>query len=432
VASLLVHFVVDGVLRGSASRVVVVLPHAGADVPAIDPRGTPLAEQPPTLPFRTGPAGARADVEVIIGKPDRNPMTGRFSLALRSPHLDAGADALPDIDLGSDAQTFAKLIIDQVRQHDGRPLAANLLASVGARIAAKLPREFWAAFDRVVAQLQRQPGRDARRPPTVLLLASENLVPWELAALPRPIDPALPNFLAAQTRMGRWILDEGTVPQPPSSSPMKVERMVALAGHYAAETGLEPLPHAVAEAGEIGTRFAAVVRLASSDTLGALLDAQLEVNLARGGAEVVHFAGHGEIDPRHPGTGGIYLEDGTAVHPLLFTSSVLGTRHRPFVFFNACMVGTGGELLGDCGGFPGECLTGGFRGLVAPLWAVRDTLAKEIALEFYQRTLDDGQPVADVLHRIRARYRDTVAAGAPQPTYLAYVFYGHPALALAR
>jgi hypothetical protein len=124
------------------------------------------------------------------------------------------------------------------------------------------------------------------------------------------------------------------------------------------------------------------------------------------GAEVVHFAGHGEIDPRHPGTGGIYLEDGTAVHPLLFTSSVLGTRHRPFVFFNACMVGTGGELLGDCGGFPGECLTGGFRGLVAPLWAVRDTLAKEIALEFYQRTLDDGQPVADVLHRIRARYRD--------------------------
>jgi CHAT domain-containing protein len=234
--------------------------------------------------------------------------------------------------------------------------------------------------------------------------------------------------------MGRWILDGGGVPLPPATE-VPVTRMAALAGHYPAESGLAPLPHAVEEARELGKRFGAVVRLASEEALSQLLEATLEEDLQRGGAEVVHFAGHGEVDPRTAGAGGLLLDTGRPVHPLLFASTALGERHQPFLFLNACMLGTGGEMLGDAAGFPGQCLGGGFRGLVAPLWAVRDTVARQVALDFYDAALGDGRraprPLGEVL-RESARATARVRAKAPVPTYLAYVLYGHPALTLTR
>ena len=44
-------------------------------------------------------------------------------------------------------------------------------------------------------------------------------------------------------------------------------------------------------------------------------------------------------------------------------------------------------MLGDYGGFPGNCLAGGFCGLIAPLWAVNDDVAKAFAIEFYDEAL---------------------------------------------
>jgi hypothetical protein len=387
----------------------------------------PRAESPTPRPFTIGARAARTDIEIVITKPDRNPTTGRFSLALRTPHPVPVPDTLPDIDLEDDAQSFARLLIDQVRQHHGKPLMANVMRSVGRRIAVQLKPPFWEAFGRVAQHVLDT----EHRVPTVLLLAGENLVPWELATLPTPLDPARPPFLAAQTSMGRWILDESAVPLPPAER-IDVTGMAVLAGHYEAQTGLAPLPHAVEEATEIGQRFGAIVRFASQATLSALLGAQLEDGLRRVGVEVVHFSGHGEVDPHNPGASGIFLEDGSPISPILFSDSDLGTRHHPFIFLNACMVGTGGQMLGDCSGFPGECLGGGFRGLVAPLWEVRDVVAKEVALDFYAAAFGAGgapRPLGEVLREIRARY---AAGSQPQPTYLAYVLYGHPALTLNR
>ncbi|MDF1505800.1 CHAT domain-containing protein, partial [Roseisolibacter sp. H3M3-2] len=399
------------------------------------PLGLRLAEAPAARPLRAtpgaDPAAARADIEILIAKPDRNPVSGRFTLALRTPHPVDVPAALPDIDLGKDPQTFAKLVIDQALQHDRSRFAEGAMRSMGWNVARKLPDAFWDAFTAVATHVRDVEGRV----PTVLLLAAENLVPWELATLPEPLDPALPNHLAAQTNMGRWILDDGAVPTPPATT-VPVKRMAALAGHYPAASGLAPLPHAVEEAREIGKRFGAVVRLASEEAVSQLLEAALEENLEKGGAEVVHFAGHGEVDPKSVGAGGLFLDTGHALHPMLFAATPLGARHQPFLFLNACMVGTGGEMLGDAAGFPGQCLGGGFRGLVAPLWAVRDTVARQVALDFYAAAFGDGgaapRPLGEVLREIRGRYAASVAAKAPVPTYLAYVLYGHPALTLTR
>jgi hypothetical protein len=438
VGSLLVHFVVDGVLRGAAARAVVVLRDAAVPVPDVDPRGLARTDVPPTPAFRAAPGGGdaddatRADIEIVIAKPDRDPTSGRFSVLLRTPHPVPVPDALPDVNLGKDPQTFAKVVIDEMLRHDRTPFADLALRGIGKTVAQKLSREFWDAFGAVARHVRDALGRV----PTVLLLASENLVPWELAALPEPLDPALPPYLGAQTNLGRWIYDAGAVPLPPATT-IAVRRMAALAGHYAAESGLRPLPHAVEEARELSKRYGAIMQYASGEKLSALLDAALEdALLERGGAELVHFAGHGEVDPKTPGVGGLLLETGVPVHPLLFADTALGARHRPFLFLNACTVGSGGELLGDAGGFPGQCLGGGFRGMVAPLWAVRDTTAREVALAFYDAALGDDtrppRPVGEVMREIRARYAASVQAQAPVPTYLAYVLYGHPALMLAR
>ena len=89
-----------------------------------------------------------------------------------------------------------------------------------------------------------------------------------------------------------------------------------------------------------------------------------------------------------------------------------------------------GQLLGDYGGFPGNCLAGGFCGLVAPLWAVNDSVAKEIAIEFYRKALkaDSGVSVAEIIRDIRSNYNRK----NPISSYLAYVYYGNPSLRLNR
>jgi hypothetical protein len=84
------------------------------------------------------------------------------------------------------------------------------------------------------------------------------------------------------------------------------------------------------------------------------------------------------------------------------------------------------------GGFPGNCLKGGFGGVLGALWEVNDAVAHDVALEFWRRALPPAgakaEPVATILRDLRAKY----SATAPVPTYLAYVYYGHPRLTLQR
>jgi CHAT domain-containing protein len=162
-----------------------------------------------------------------------------------------------------------------------------------------------------------------------------------------------------------------------------------------------------------------------------LLDGTLAMGLKQiGGVQLVHFAGHGEVDPTRPGDAALFLSNGRPMDPMFLRYSKLGKQHAPFIFLNACMVGVGGQMLGDAGGFPGNCLAGGFTALVAPLWAVNDTVAKSVAIDFYQALLatGSGRTVAELMRDVRGRYNSS----APVSSYLAYVFYGNPNLKVAR
>jgi len=246
-----------------------------------------------------------------------------------------------------------------------------------------------------------------------------------------PIHAARPRFLAAQVAMGRWILGDRAVASPPLVS-RTIQAMAVMAGMYKLESGLRPLPQAIEEAKTLAQSYAAMPAIpleCSAANFKSLLDASLSYNFnSIGGVECVHFAGHGEVDPERPGDAAIYLSDGRPISPVFFNGSLLGQNHAPFIFLNACMVGTGGEMLGGLGGFPGNCLAGGFSGLVAPLWAVNDGVAKSLALEFYRQvfSVPEGRSVAEILCELRSNYNSE----RPVSSYLAYVYYGHPDLKL--
>jgi CHAT domain-containing protein len=180
--------------------------------------------------------------------------------------------------------------------------------------------------------------------------------------------------------------------------------------------------------------YDAVPLAASLQAVKQLLDARIEHKFESiGGVETIHFAGHGDYDRSNPDSAVLFLSDGMPLFASLFRSAKYGGRQSPLFFLNACMAGIGDELLGDMGGFPGNCLKGGFGGVLGALWEVDDATARTLAIEFWRRALPlDGtqaEPVGTILRDLRAKYVPD-AGTAPATTCLAYVYYGHPRLTL--
>jgi CHAT domain-containing protein len=158
-------------------------------------------------------------------------------------------------------------------------------------------------------------------------------------------------------------------------------------------------------------------------------------------ADIIHFAVHGKYDPGGAEEG-IYMASGPPpIDPIQIEGSDL-TGRKPFVFLNACQVGSASALLGDYSGTAQAFLAAGASAVVAPLWSVDDQIAQDIALKFYKEALASAKaakgkksaaaetpPVADLLRRARQGLIDD--AGAMSATYLAYQFYGHPSLRLS-
>jgi hypothetical protein len=291
----------------------------------------------------------------------------------------------------------------------------------------------------------------APRVPSVLLVSADPYVPWELAVVDPPLDAGRPPFLGAQTVMGRWLRDSRDtaaagsaavrpVAKPPAQPPstIGVKHMAVMAGLYKAESGLRNLPEAEAEAKALLKSYGAVALAANLTDVKRMLDAKLSQDFNEiGGVEAIHFAGHGDFDPTQTDSSVLMLSEGRPLPSIMFRSANYGGSEKqpqPLFFLNGCMIGIGGELLGDMGGFPGNCLKGGFGGVVGALWEVDDKVAHQLALEFWQRALPTAggkpEPVGEILRDLRAKYSG--AAAEPESTYLAYVYYGHPRLTLQK
>jgi hypothetical protein len=426
-----VRYHLAGTVCGVASRPLVI---GRADAPRLDlpdRHGTPWLAQPGSAsPVEVVPDPDKVDLTIEILKSDGNPARGSYSCLLSSPHPLASPLGPFPIELDDDAKGFARMIVNQVRTYARNAVVDNLLVSHGRRIARALGPGVFAALREVAEQVK--PG-----PPAVLLVSAEPYIPWELACVEPPLESTRPPFLGAQVALGRWLRQRGSAAgRPPAHPPSRIEvrHMAVMAGMYKAESGLARLPEAEAEASTLQRNYDAVPLPASLQGVKQLLDAKMSRHgQPIGGAEAIHFAGHGDYDPATPDSAVVYLSDGAPLFASLFGSARYGGASSPMFFLNACMAGIGDELLGDAGGFPGNCLDGGFAGVLGALWEIDDQLAHQVAIEFWRRALPLGdtepEPLGAILRNLRAKYVPD-AVPAPAATYLAYVYYGHPRLTL--
>jgi len=341
---------------------------------------------------------------------------------------------------GKNAQSFALNEIKTVAEKDGTKFIDEQILGIARHVSDVMPLEFWEVLDQVWKQ--RRAKADGRAP-SLLLVSSEAYIPWELASTeddwidPALLDPARPPLLGAQLRVGRWLPPGPKRPRgvqrpalPPAHN-IEIGRMALVIGDYAAENGQRPLPLAKEEGKTLALRYETVPLAATEEALNQLLGDRLRKGGQAVAVSSLHFACHGEVDPTNHRYNGIVLSEKTnRLSPLIVSGSKICREQQPFVFLNACQLGFSSELLADYGGMAGEFLRAGSRGFLAPLWSIDDRLAHDIAIDFYQRTLDDGIEVGEVMRDVRSKF--DLTQDIPSSTFVAYVFYGHPNLILRR
>lgn len=315
------------------------------------------------------------------------------------------------------------------------------LAGRAQRIGASVPP----AVHEALAATLAAAGATGDRAPTVLLLTEELSIPWELATLSPPVETPWGGrspFLGAHVAISRWPLTDRK-PRPVPKTAVKVGAAAVVTADYTGVPGWGRLDAALAEAEEVQGLF---------DPPAVLVDPDLVqvIDLLRGTppADLLHVALHGQFDQEGEQEGIVLLDrgaDGTA-RPQFLTPVQIETGSLPagpFVFLNACQVGSDERVLGAYGGFSSTLLRIGASGVVAPLWNIDDVIAAEVARELYAAALgpadgagDDGLvPVAEALRRVRARYtEEAVRADAPgvRATLVAFQVFGHPRLRLRR
>jgi hypothetical protein len=351
-----------------------------------------------------------ADLTVRIQLADSE-SGGRLLWTLDTPYRDIDLpDAPLATDIGDEPEVFARQLVETVGAREGQPGLYAYLMGVGTSIGDNMPPAF---FDVLQAAAARVQGR----PPSVFILSEEPYIPWELAVVDPPFDRNAPPFLGSQAATGRWVLGQRRPKLPP---PIRVEvgSMAVISGVYD-QPGWSRLLEAEEEAAALGQSYGAVtVKAATAEVLECL-----------GGnpeADLLHFAVHGVYDPNSV-LNGLVLVDGSTLDPFQVRGSQMVQAR--FVFLNACQVGSANKMLGDYAGLAEAFLYAGASGVVAPLWSVKDRLAREIALRFYEGSFA-GRGPAEILRRERATFR--AAAEAPSATPLSYVFYGHPNMRLQR
>ncbi|SIT37116.1 hypothetical protein BN2476_110109 [Paraburkholderia piptadeniae] len=429
-----VRYVVGGTVTGIASRALTIVDGHGSRIVKPSTNAGMQNEAPP-VSF-TSDADA-PDLTIEIAKPDRNAANGQYVCTLVSPHRLRTERGPFHIDLGQDAKTLAKELVEEVRMTSGDALLDLTLESHGRLIAERLPAQVFQAIAEVAQHC-------APKTPAVLIVSAEPYVPWELAWMDSPIDASQPGWLGCQTLLGRWLRIGDSYVTPtgilrPSAQPVAsigVRNLAVMAAWYKLESGLRRLKKAEDEARALAKSHAACEMEATSEAVRDLLQRTLgRLFPSVDGVEAVHFAGHGDFDPARPDASALFLSNGTPLRSTVFRAARYGGVLQPLMFLNACMLGIGGELLGDMGGFPGNALRGGFGGVLSALWEVDDQVAHDIALEFWKRALPPpparGEPVGAILRSLRGKYRNEAKA-SPESTYLAYVYYGHPRLTLTR
>jgi serine/threonine protein kinase len=367
---------------------------------------------PPTFEVKPPDGFQAPDLEVTIMEDEDSP-TGRLLWTYKSRHEKVKTPT-EDISssIGKDPQAFVTDLVRQMPTFEGQAGLFTRMRGIGRLIADCIPTKTWELLAEVAEYTDG-------RVPTVLLLSDEPYVPWEIAAMEKPLDSNHAPFFGAQVTIGRWILaGAGGRPSTPPRGSAAADRMAVVWGEYEGP-GLERLEHAEQEADDLHQTYGAQKVEAKTEPV----DNCLNGNPA---TDVLHFAVHGKYDPSGF-EDGIILVDRKTLGELDVRGVDLDPPH--FVFLNACQVGNGSEKLGIYSGMASAFVYAGASAVVAPLWSIDDGLARDLAKGFYEAAFAGASP-ADFLREKRASF--TKASSPKSSINMAYQFFGHPGMQMAR
>ncbi len=175
-----------------------------------------------------------------------------------------------------------------------------------------------------------------------------------------------------------------------------------------------------------------------------LTKAAFRTLLRSGEYDLIHFAGHAVFNAEHPTQSAWILSDGP-----LWAQEIRNTLARVetpprLVFANACQAAMDGKppdvrFQGDVFGPATAFVNQGAAAYIGPLWPINDTLALQMALDFYQAMLLQRRSLGQALHFARTQAKqatlptsnltdDTLPPLSPQIGlgWAGMVLYGDP------
>ncbi len=258
----------------------------------------------------------------------------------------------------------------------------------------------------------------------LIVYTDEPYVPWELVHLdpPKGPRPAKPRFLA-QTGLVRWHLDSF----PPREMQVRHDHARSLCPDYRDPRFMlvEPLREQEFLEERLGTKVVTAT------------PAGVRSLLRSGSFDLLHFSGHGAVDPDDTLDAKLLLRGrrrGSTVDPEYLAATTVSAnaawRRRdekgPLVVLNACQVGRPGELVTTVGGFARAFLDAGASAFVACLWSVQQEPSPLFVEKLYEELLA-GTPMG----RASARAREATRR-AGDATWLSFVVYARPDAVLVR
>jgi hypothetical protein len=386
-------FAYNGRACGKVSRAVPLTADAQGD-------GTPASR--PMVRIETSAQPADLNVHIVASATDER----TFQCKVQTGLIPAYRDGV------TEEWRLSSLAAEVVRQQMAQFTAMGAsdwdrkTALIGAGM--KLFKAAPALFQKVFWELV-----DSGKPPkTISIVTQEPYIPWELMVPNRrPPGGKLQQRepLGVEFLLSRWSADDDV--HPPQKIPLRDAYVVAPRD---SRLGAADDEATVVVDGFHGVRI---------DPASAR---ELDHAFQQHGAALLHFICHGKS-----GNGGsqVLVMEKTQELYASALAAMPGLEKgfavaRPLVFLNACEVGRQEPALVGTGGFAEEFMALGASAVIAPLWSVKDTIAHEIAVEFYRRIkAEPATPFAAILRDLRVK---SYAVEGGEDTYAAYCFYGDP------
>ena len=119
-------------------------------------------------------------------------------------------------------------------------------------------------------------------------------------------------------------------------------------------------------------------------------------------SSIVHFACHGESDPRNPAESRLLLEDHVTDPLTVMSIMPVAAEHGELAYLSACSTAFNGDeaLHDEAIHLASAFQLAGFPRVVGTLWEVNDTTAADVAQHFYEALTEGGEG----LHPARSAY----------------------------